>query len=191
MDISLRVALSELKKEVDEQKTDFGKVICQYHDEIERIASERELPMRHVLNVIGIDLQPRLKRKRGPTGYNLFTQAETRGKASQDGTLLAKAAKSWKNLSQEEKNTFNADNYEHESPRKKRRHKGKHQQMVDIIKELYILVSNIVIDFSDALLTMYRLESMSSLVAILSSWRSTLKQSNILNLENLSATLHP
>ena len=147
MDISLRVSLSELKKEVDEQKTDFGKVIRQYHDEIEQIASERELPQRHVLNVLGLDLQPRLKRKRGPTGYNLFTAAETRGKACQDGTLLAKAAKSWKDLSQEEKNTFNPDNYKHESPRKKKRHKEKHQQMVDIIKELHILVSNTIIDF--------------------------------------------
>ena len=81
MDILLRVALSELKKEVDKQETDFGKVICQYHDEIERIASERELPLRHVLNVLGVELQPRLKRKRGPTGYNLFTLAETCRKA--------------------------------------------------------------------------------------------------------------
>ena len=81
MDISSRVTLRELKKEVDEKETNFGKVIHQYHIEIERIARERKLPLHHVLNVLSIDLQPRLKRKRGPIAYNLFTAAKTRRKA--------------------------------------------------------------------------------------------------------------
>jgi hypothetical protein len=159
---SQKESLLALSAEVKENATPLAKTINDFYDQITSIAKDRNIPVKDIMAVLAVPLQPRLqaKRERGPTAFNLFTAERAHGNGD-----LAAAAAQWKVLSEERKKSYDPSIKEHNSPKKKRRYKPSVEQMKEIMQTFRSLVSNALLYRRFTLLTYTRLMSTKRLEA--------------------------